>query len=307
MSPLSALLQFVVPAVVVAGVLLGLRVARARKPAPGDAVKPADAEKPGLERFVLPLLVAAAFWPADIGLNQFHAVWDKDGTKRFLAVAIAASLWGLVHVSVGRAGVTTAIRALLGAGVATIVLLPLAGGRYVPWPMFVALAAGTAAWLACVGWVLDRGDTRLPRLTVPAVLVLTAAASAPGLFLCTFAGGAALAGALASIAGGLCLARLLSRAPTGAASGASTVWLALFGSILLVTLGYTEVHAPWVLAMMAIAPLGVLAGLLPRCPWRRFATASVAAGALAGAATLSAGLAAGPASSDDDDESSYDY
>ena len=301
MTPLSALLQFVVPAVVVAGVLLGLWLALARKPAAGDAVQP------GLERFVLAPLVTAAFWPADIGLNQFHAVWDKDGTKRFLAVAIAAGLCGLVHVAVGRASLTAVIRVLLGAGVATIVLLPLAGGRYVPWPMFIALAAGTAAWLACAGWVLDRGDTRLPRVTVPTVLLVTAAASAPGLFLCTFAGGASLAGALASIAGGVCLARLLSRAPTGDASGALTVWLAIFGSILLVTVGYTEVRAPWVLAVMAISPLGVLAGLLPRCPWRRVGAASVAAGVLAGAATVAAGLAAGPASGDDADGSSYDY
>jgi len=177
--------------------------------------------------------------------------------------------------------------------------------------MFVALAAGTAAWLAGAGWVLDRGDTRLPRLTVPTVLLLTAAVSAPGLYLCTFAGGASLAGALASIAGGLCLARLLSRGPTGGASGAFTVWLALFGSVLLVPVGYNEVPAPWVLAVMAIAPLGVLAGLLPRCPVRRFAAASVAVGVLAGAATiaatLAAGVAAGPASGDDADESPYDY
>lgn len=295
MTPLAAILLFALPAAVAAGGFLVVELLGAR------SEREADARASLAWRLAPPMVFVAAFLPADFGLNHAHPIWDKDGTKRFLAVVLAAGLVGAIHAAVGRAVATGILRAILGAGTAFIVLLPLAGGTYLPWPLLLGLATAAALWLPTTGGVLDRADESLPRLTVPVVLLVTAAASAPGLFACGYAGGAMLAGTLGAAAFGLSISRATTRQRPVAIAGGNTVCLALLAAILLVTFGYNDVPAWWVLPIMAAAPLAALAGLLPDCPMRGFAAAVLAAGMLAGGATLASTLAA-----TDDQEESYD-
>ncbi len=112
-----------------------------------------------------------------------------------------------------------------------------------------------------------------------------------------------LAGSLGAMGFGMAAVRAIPRLTPLELHGGHTVWLALLASILLVTFGYTDVPAWWALPIMAFAPLGVLTGFVPRCRWRRFVAATLAAALIAGGATLAATLAA----PDDEGESPYGY
>lgn len=291
MTPLSAFLTLVVPLSLVAAGMLGISLLRRRV---------AEREEGGLAarvaaRSAPAAIFAVAFWPADVALNQWHELWPTDGTERFLAVAVAAAVVGTAHAATGRAMVTALLRLALGAAVPLGLLTPLSE-QFMPRPLLVALTVATALWLPTVGAVLDRADRKLPRLTLGAALFAAALAVAPGVFESGYAGGAQLAAALGVLGAGLALARL---ARSGAeASGAVTVWLALFAAILLVTYGYTEVAAWWPLVVMAAAPLGVLAGWTFRRGWARWTAAVVGSAVLAGGATAGA-VAAGAAEADD--------
>lgn len=307
MTPIVLLYLLGVPAGV-AAVLLGVAGVLSRHAGPGPA---ADAPSRGAvwSRVVAPVAVAAGAWSADFAIHQWHPVWDRDGTMRYLAVALAAGAAGVVHAGVGRWAVTGVLRAILGAGVAAAVLLPLAGGRYVPWGVFWGLVPAGALWLAVAGGVLDRADRSLPRLSVPAGMAVAAAGIAPGLFASTYAGGAQLAGAMAAIAGGASVARLAARRGAVELSGGWTVWLAVLEAVLLVTFAYTDVPALWVLPVMALAPLGVAAGLAARGRAARFVAAVVGAVVLSGGASVAAWAAAGHdgGGSSEDGGSSYGY
>ncbi|MCC7389384.1 MAG: hypothetical protein IT431_11510 [Phycisphaerales bacterium] len=289
MTPTAAILLLVVPAILCAGVLLaaGLLAARGR----GEGGAPA--RPPAWARGAAPVAFAAGRWSADFALHQAHPVWDRDGTMRYLAVALAAGLVGLVHAAVGRARVTVVLRAVLGAAVPAAVLAPLAGERYVAWPVFWVLVPATGVWLVVAGGLLDRAERALARLTAPVALACVAGAAAPGVFLSGYAGGANLLGGLGALAGGAAVAKLGARRGGVELSGGWTVWLAAFAAVVLVTFGYADVPAVWVLPVLALAPLGVGAGLLVKGTAARFAAAVGGVLVVAGAGTVAAGLAAG--------------
>jgi hypothetical protein len=306
MTPLEAVLTLVAPALLAA---LGLVALSLLPPREGDGTRAGVAR-----RLALPILAGVAFFPADVALNQWHALWPRDGTNRYLAVALGAVVAGVLHGSLpqdrmGRGGGVAAVavvRALLGAAAAWALLAPLPE-QYVPAGLLVGLMAATGVWLGLAGGLLDHADARLPRGAVFGALAASAVAMAPGLFQSGYAGGARMAAGLAALAGGLAVAGVVRRRRLGPAPGAVTVWLGLLGAVLLVTFGYNDVPAPWALALMALAPLGVLGALAVRPARLRFAVGVLAPAAVACAATLGvvASSGQGGAAGEADEDASY--
>lgn len=317
MTPIAAILLLVLPAAVVGVAVLGAVVASGRR----GGAEGRDAGPPAWARAAAPAAFAAALWSADFALHQAHALWPRDGTLRYLAVAAGAGVIGVVHALVGRVWFTAVLRGLLGIALAAAVLAPLAGGRYVAWPVFWGLVAAAGVWLAGAGWVLDRVDRGSPRLTAPLAMLLAAAAAAPGLYASRYAGGAQLFGGLSAVAVGALGARVLAGLfvrrgtaeatanPTAELAGGWTVWLSWYAAVLLVTYGYTDVPAVWVLPVLAMAPLGAGAGLLVRRGPAQLAASLAGVLALAVGGSVAAGLAAGDdgGGSPDEDGSYYGY
>ncbi|QKK08787.1 MAG: hypothetical protein HND58_11880 [Planctomycetota bacterium] len=161
MTPTQVVLAVLVPGAFSAVALLVLSflgVADRDESAPD-----APARRDGWVRRALPALVGVgAFFFADLGLNQWHELWPKDGTQRFLAIAIAAGAAGVVHALVGLIAVTVVLRLALGAGLALGVLLPLPE-MYMPRGLLVVLTVGSGVWLAGTGAALDAVGSRVPR------------------------------------------------------------------------------------------------------------------------------------------------
>lgn len=304
MTPTQVVLAVLVPGAFSAVALLVLSflgVADRDESAPD-----APARRDGWVRRALPALVGVgAFFFADLGLNQWHELWPKDGTQRFLAIAIAAGAAGVVHALVGLIAVTVVLRLALGAGLALGVLLPLPE-MYMPRGLLVVLTVGSGVWLAGTGAALDAVGSRVPRAATALALACTAMLAAPGLFQSGYAGGAQLAGGLGAIAGGAFLVAAVRRDREGTLSGLHTVWLAVFGAVVLVTYGYQDVPVWPALPVMAVAPLGVLVALAVRHGLVRVALAGLAAAVIAGGATLAVvALDSNDAASEDG--SSYGY
>ncbi len=283
MTPQQAILAILIPGAVGAIALFALSFL------PGvvnGAEQDKSEQRDRVLRRSLPALVAvAAFFFADLGLNQWHALWPKDGTQRFLAVGLAAALLGTIHSLAGLVTLTAVLRAALGAGLALGVLVPLPE-MYIPQGLLVGLTITSGLWLAGMGTMLDAAGSRLPRTAILLALLLVAIIAAPGIFKSGYAGGAQLAAGLGAIAGGALVAAVLRRQSLPQLSGFHTVWLALFATILLVTYGYQDVPAWWALPIMAIAPLGVVAGLFVRHPLLRVALAGLVSAVIVVGATL---------------------
>lgn len=303
MTPLDALLNLLAPGLI--GAVLGLAVSLLPRSKDGAAPEGSAVDGGLLRRLAAPLVVGLAFFPVDVSLHQWHELWPKDGTNRFLAVAVAASAGGLVHAGVSLIGVTAVVRGLLGALIALGLLSPLPE-QFVPRGVLVGLSVGTGLWLAGVGFALDRAEQRLARGVVPAGLMFAAGAAAPGLFENGYAGGARLAAGLAAIGGGLAVAAAIRGWRIGRLGGGWTVWLAVLAAILLVTYGYTDKAVWWSLCLMAAAPLGLLAGLPLKSGWGRAAVALVGAGVIAVGGTLAA-MAAGSNDGPSEDDPYAEY
>ncbi|MFG0258802.1 MAG: hypothetical protein ACF8LK_00505 [Phycisphaerales bacterium JB041] len=265
-----------------------------------------EPRRDGRVRRVLPALVGVgAFFFADLALNQWHELWPRDGTQRYLAIAIAAGVAGLVHAVAGLIAVTAVVRLALGAGLALGVLLPLPE-LYMPRGLLVVLTIASGVWLAGAGAVLDLVGARVPRAASVLVLFASAMLAAPGLFQSGYAGGAQLAGGLGAIAGGAFMVSAVRGRRVGTLSALHTVWLAVFATVLLVTYGYQEVPVWPALPVMAAAPLGVLAAFAVKHGVVRVALAGLAAALISGGATLAVvGVASNDA--DSEDASSYGY
>lgn len=300
MTTLSAILIFIVPAVLAAGLCLAAGLARRRGPHRSEDA--AGSTHSLLTRLVPPAAVGFAFSFAEFGVNSFHPVWDKDGSKRFLAVAIAAVLAGLLHAAIARPLPAVLLRALLGAGIAWAVLSPLLGGRYMSFGLLAGLAAGTAAWLACTGALMDRAGRSRHAAAVPGAFMMTALAAAPGVFESGYAAGAMFIGGLGSIAGGLLVLGISPWRDRVLISGASTVWLGLLAAILLVTYAYQEVPSPWALALIGAAPLCAGLAMLRGRGWLTVVATWIVAAVIAVSGTLWV-IAASPP----EEEGSYYY
>lgn len=255
-----------------------------------------------LARILPPVVAAGAFFSIDLGLNQWHSLWPIDGTQRFLAVAIGAGLFGVLHAAAGPALLAILFRLLLGAGLALGVLTPLPD-MFMPPGLLIGLTIASGLWLAATGLVFDSAGARLPRVAQPMTLAGLAAVAAFGLFLNKYAGGSLLTAGLGAVAGGGLVVALLCGKRLPALSGLHTVWLAVFAAILLVTFGYQEKASPWSLVCMALAPTGILLGLLPKRALARAALAATATVAIAGLGVLIVGLQS--ASGDESPEDSY--
>jgi|GEM_PF-3545578 len=302
MTPMQLVLAVLVPGAFCAIALLSLSLVPASEKDSADASPRPD----GWVRRALPALVGVgAFFFADLGLNQWHELWPKDGTQRFLAIAIAAGVAGVVHALVGLIAVTAVLRLVLGAGLALGVLVPLPE-MYMPRALLVGLTVGSGVWLAGTGAVLDGVGRRVPRAATVLALVASAMLAAPGIFQSGYAGGAQLAGGLGAIAGGAFLIAAVRRDRVGTLSGLHTVWLAVFGAVLLVTYGYQDVPVWSALPVMALAPFGVVAALAVKHGVVRVGLAGLAAAVIAGGATLAVvALDSNDAASEDG--SSYGY
>lgn len=295
MTPLSAFLILVLPACIVA---IGLSLAAV----PGNR-RAAEEPRPAprlLARLVPPILLLLAFWSADIGQNQWHDFWPKNGTQRYLALAAAAALLGAIHAGLQRPAVTAGLRAALGALVVLALLSPIPE-QYVPRWVLAVLCLACAVWLPLAGIALDAAPARLPRPAAPGVMLLCAALAAPGLYLSTYAEGALLMGSLAAIAGGMLASGAFLKGASALLPGGHTVWLALMAALLVVTYGYQDVPAWWALALMPLGPFGALAGLHAKRPLARVAAAWITAAAITGGATLAIVVSA----PNDDPDSSY--
>ena len=302
MTPMQLVLAVLVPGAFCAIALLALSLVPAGEKDSADASPRPD----GWVRRALPALIGVgAFFFADLGLNQWHELWPKDGTQRFLAIAIAAGVAGVVHALVGLIAVTAVLRLVLGAGLALGVLVPLPE-MYMPRALLVVLTVGSGVWLAGTGAVLDAVGRRVPRAATVLALVASAMLAAPGIFQSGYAGGAQLAGGLGAIAGGAFLVAAVRRNRMMTLSGLHTVWLAVFAAVLLVTYGYQDVPVWSALPVMAVAPLGVVAALAVRHGVVRVVLAGLAAAVIAGGATLAVvALDSNDAASEDG--SSYGY
>ncbi|MFG0243551.1 MAG: hypothetical protein ACF8R9_12265 [Phycisphaerales bacterium JB054] len=302
MTPIQVVLAVLVPGAFSAVALLALSFVRAGGKDSADAPPRPD----GWVRRALPALVGVgAFFFADLGLNQWHELWPKDGTQRFLAIAIAAGAAGIVHALVGLIAVTAVLRLVLGAGLALGVLLPLPE-MYMPRGLLVVLTVASGVWLAGAGAALDIVGSRVPRAASALALGAAAMLAAPGVFQSGYAGGAQLAGGLGAIAGGAFLVAAVRRDRVGTLSGLHTVWLAVFGTVLLVTYGYQDVPVWSALPVMALAPVGVVAALAVKHGVVRVVLAGLAAAVIAGGATLAVvALDSNDAASEDG--SSYGY
>ena len=283
MTPQQAILSILIPGVASALALFAISFL------PGvvnGAEQDKSTQRDRVLRRSLPAFVAvAAFFFADLALNQWHDLWPKDGTQRFLAVGLAAALLGTVHSLAGLVTLTAVLRAALGAGLALGVLVPLPE-MYMPRGLLIGLTIASGLWLAGTGAMLDAAGSRLPRAAILLALLLMAIIAAPGLFKSGYAGGARLAAGLGAIAGGALVAAVLRRQSLPRLSGFHTVWLALFATILLVTYGYQDVPAWWALPIMAVAPLGVVAGLFVKHPLLRVALGGLASAIITVGATL---------------------
>ncbi len=283
MTPQQAILAILIPGVVSAIALFALSFL------PGSKRPAENGESASRDRmFVRPwpaIVAVAAFFFADLGLNQWHDLWPKDATQRFLAVGVAAALIGALHSLAGWVTLTVVLRVVLGAGLALGVLVPLPE-MYMPRGLLIVLTIASGLWLAGTGAMLDAAGSRLPRAAILLALLLMAIIAAPGLFKSGYAGGARLAAGLGAIAGGALVAAVLRRQSLPQLSGFHTVWLAVFASILLVTYGYQEVPAWWALPIMAIAPLGVVAGLFVKHPLLRVVLAGLVSAVIVVGATL---------------------
>ena len=281
---MQAVLAVVVPGALCAFALFGLSLFRTR--VGGDVSAEGARPEDGWARRVFPAVVAcAAFFFADLGLNQWHELWPKDGTQRFLAVAVAAGAAGVAHTLLRLVAVTAVVRAGLGAAIALGILLPLPE-MYMPRGLLEALTISSGLWLAGVGATLDLVEARVPRAAGPLVLAAAAMLAAPGIFQSGYAGGAQLAVGLGAIAGGAFVVAAVRRQRLGMLSGLYTVWLGVFGAVLLVTYGYQDVPLWLALLVMGLAPLGVLAALAIRHGVLRVVLAGLAAAVIAGSATL---------------------
>ena len=283
MTPQQAILSILIPGVASALALFAISFL------PGvvnGAEQDKSTQRDRVLRRSLPAFVAvAAFFFADLALNQWHDLWPKDGTQRFLAVGLAAALLGTVHSLAGLVTLTAVLRAALGAGLALGVLVPLPE-MYMPRGLLIGLTIASGLWLAGTGAMLDAAGSRLPRAAILLTLLLMAIIAAPGLFKSGYAGGARLAAGLGAIAGGALVAAVLRRQSLPRLSGFHTVWLALFATILLVTYGYQDVPAWWALPIMAVAPLGVVAGLFVKHPLLRVVLGGLASAIITVGATL---------------------
>lgn len=304
MTPIQVVLAVLVPGAFSAVVLLVLSFVGVTDRDATAADGPARPD--GWVRRALPALVGVgAFSFADLGLNQWHELWPRDGTQRYLAVAIAAGAAGVVHTLVGLIAVTAVLRLVLGAGLALGVLLPLPE-MYMPRGLLVVLTVGSGVWLAGAGAALDVVGSRVPRAATVLALACAAMLAAPGLFESGYAGGAQLAGGLGAIAGGAFLVAAVRRDRLVTLSSLHTVWLAVFGAVVLVTYGYQDVPVWPALPVMAVAPLGVVVALAVRHGLVRVALAGLAAAVIAGGATLAVvALDSNDAASEDG--SSYGY
>ncbi len=289
MTPLSAFLQFILPAILAAGAIAALTLLSPRAGPDRDVPSRAPCARGLVAGALAPLLLALSFWPGDVALNQWHPLWPTDGTNRFLAVALGAGAFGLLHGAARSPLLPAFLRAALGAAVALALLSPL-DERYMPPMLLVGLTLVTTVWLVGAGAALDHAAARAPRPAVPAALAATAGAGAPGLFASGYAGGAMLGGTLCAIGAGWFIAALLPRRALPRLAGAHTVWLALLAAVLLVTYGYVDVPAWWPLVAIATAPLGALAAALPLRPWARAGVALLTAGLVAGGASAGAML-----------------
>lgn len=260
-----------------------------------------------LRRIAGPLVVLAAFVVADVGLNQWHELWPIDGTQRYLAVAIAAAIAGVVHRCVGLIAVSALLRAGIGAALAYGVLSPLPE-MYMPQGLLVTLTALSGVWLAVMGTALDVAAVRLPRAGTAIGLSLVALVAAPGIFKSGYAGGANIAGGLGTIAGGAFVVAAVRGEKSVVLAGMHTVWLAVWAAVLLVTYGYQEVPAWWALPIMAIAPIGVLASLAVKHRGVRVVVAALAAAMIAAVATVAVvAVSGGSSDGAPEDEMYYEY
>ncbi|MDQ7012631.1 MAG: hypothetical protein Q9O74_01890 [Planctomycetota bacterium] len=303
MTPQQAILAILIPGVVSATALVALSFL------PGRDRPAEDGEGASRDRiFVRPwpaIVAVAAFFFADLGLNQWHDLWPKDATQRFLAVGVAAALIGALHSLAGRVTLTVMLRVVLGAGLALGVLVPLPE-MYMPRGLLIVLTGASGLWLGATGAVLDGAGSRLPRAAVPLVLAATAIIAAPGIFKSGYAGGAQLAVGLGALAGGAFVAAVLRRRTLPGLSGLHTVWLAVFATILLVTYGYQEVPAWWALPIMAVAPLGVVAGLFGKHRLLRVVLAGLVSAVIVVGATLAV-VASASNNAAPEEESYYGY
>ncbi|HSI05739.1 MAG: hypothetical protein ACAI38_09205 [Myxococcota bacterium] len=254
--------------------------------------------RPGCEtclRWAVPFAVAAGFVAAQTMIDGVPRVPPIEASGWFsivtmvlavLAIAIrprvSSTVWGLV--------------CLLAALAIVIVIVHPLVGEFWSWPEAIGWVIGMTAVAGSGAWLVDRRAS--PGPGAPAVLLIAATGVAVGLALCGSARYGQLAGAIASVMAPLILLGLIRR-DTRLLDGAA--WVAYLVLAMLVVAGVAYVDVPvFVGLLVAVAPLGMLAGDVPRLAplafWKRdsvrvvvtIAIVSLALAVAAAAATSSA-------------------
>lgn len=230
--------------------------------------------------------------PTAVGVGFVAAQSMVDGAPRIPPIeasgwfSIVAALAVLLAIAV-RPRVSRTVWSVLStlAMLAMVVVIsyPLIGNSWtVPvaaaWILGMTAVAGTVAWLV---------DTRSsPGPGAPVVFLIAATGVAVGLAMSGSARYGQLAGAIASVMGPLTLIGLLRRDVKIVLGGAWASYLIL---AMLIVAGVVYVDVPvFVGLLIAVAPLGMLAGELPKLRdaawWKRDGARAVVTGAIVAAA-----------------------
>jgi hypothetical protein len=219
--------------------------------------------RPGSERqltWAVPLAVGVGFIAAQAIVDGAPRLPAIEASGWFSLIAAVLTLIAIVVHPRLKGVAWASVSTVVVAAVVLLIAWPLLvqGQADSVVPLVVRLVAMTAV-AAIVAWLVDRHAA--PGPGAPVVLLVAATGVATAMALCGSARYGQIAGAVASVMGPLALLGFLRR-ETRLLGGAA--WMSYMLLAMMLIAGYIWVDVPvFVTLLLALAPLGLLAGELP--------------------------------------------